>query len=59
MDLFVQLIREEGVTLVYTSHNLEHALAYADRVVALKDGRIVVDAPAAALGPRDLAFVYA
>lgn len=59
MDLFVQLIREEGVTLVYTSHNLEHALAYADRVVALKDGRIVVDAPAAALAPRDLAFVYA
>lgn len=59
MALFVQLIREEGVTLIYTSHNLEHALAYADRVVALKDGRIVVDAAAASLGPRDLAFVYA
>ena len=58
MDLFVQLIREEGLTLVFTSHNLEHALAYADRVVALKDGRIVLDAPSSALTARDLAFVY-
>lgn len=59
MTLFARLIREEGLTLVFTSHNLEHALAFADRVVALKDGRVAVDAPAAALDPRSLAFVYA
>ncbi|MEQ8395912.1 ATP-binding cassette domain-containing protein [Thalassobaculum sp.] len=58
MGLFVQLIREEGLTLVFTSHNLEHALAYADRVVALKDGRIVLDAPPSTLDPDALGFVY-
>ncbi|MEQ9332558.1 ATP-binding cassette domain-containing protein [Thalassobaculum sp.] len=58
MAVFVRLIREEGATLVFTSHNLEHALAHADRVVALKDGAIVLDRPAAELTPRDLGFVY-
>lgn len=40
MDLFNRLARNEGLTLVYTTHNLDHALAYSDRVVMLRHGRI-------------------
>jgi phosphonate transport system ATP-binding protein len=59
MDLFVRLIRIEGVSLVFTCHCLEHALRYADRVIGLKGGLIGLDAPAASLSERDLRGIYA
>ena len=40
MDLFNRLARDEGLTLIYTTHNLAHALAYSDRVVVLRHGQI-------------------
>ena len=58
MDLFLRLIRLEGVSLVFTCHSLEHALTYADRVVGLRNGRIELDAPASALSESDLRGIY-
>lgn len=58
MDLFVELIHREGITLVFTSHSLAQALEYADRLVALKHGRIDLDAPAANLDESQLRTVY-
>lgn len=43
MALFAALTREAGVTLLFTTHAMAHALAYADRVVGLRDGRVVLD----------------
>ena len=34
-----------GITTVFVSHDEEEAMALADRVVVLKDGRIIRDAP--------------
>lgn len=58
MQLFVDLIRHEGMTLFFTTHRLEHALRYADRVLALRGGRLVLDAPAAGLDRDTLRGLY-
>jgi phosphonate transport system ATP-binding protein len=58
MELFVSLMRRDGLTLFFTSHNLEHALRYADRVIGLQGGRLVLDAPARDLRAADLRGLY-
>nr|WP_298688342.1 ATP-binding cassette domain-containing protein [uncultured Dongia sp.] len=58
MELFAELIRQQGLTLVFTSHHINHALRFADRVVALRGGRIEIDAMSASLDARDLRGVY-
>lgn len=58
MDLFFQLARNEGVTVVFTSHNIEHALHYGDRVMGLFHGRLELDATAASLTASDLRGLY-
>ncbi|MBM7068868.1 phosphonate ABC transporter ATP-binding protein [Actibacterium sp. 188UL27-1] len=58
MDLFFRLVREEGVTVVFTSHNISHALKYGDRVLGLARGRLQLDAAAIDLGTADLRGLY-
>ncbi|MEL6683814.1 MAG: ATP-binding cassette domain-containing protein [Pseudomonadota bacterium] len=58
MELFFKLAREEGVTVVFTSHHIEHALKYGDRVIGLADGRVKLDATAASLSASDLRGLY-
>lgn len=58
MELFFQLAREERVTVVFTSHNIEHALHYGDRVLGLADGALKLDATAASLDTSDLRGLY-
>ncbi len=43
MGVFVELIRKEGLTLFFSSHNLEQAIRYSDRIIGLRDGRIELD----------------
>src|SRR4051812_30389761 len=50
--------RASGTTRVLVSHDVERALAEADRVLALRDGRVVVDAPVPELTPAALRAVY-
>lgn len=58
MQQFAALAQDKGITLVFTSHDMDHALTYAHRVFALKDGSIVIDAPSTSLTPGDLAPVF-
>lgn len=58
MELFFELARENNVTVVFTSHHIEHALRYGDRVLGLADGRLRLDATAASLAPSDLRGLY-
>lgn len=58
MELFFNLARQDGVTVVFTSHNIEHALQYGDRVLGLADGGLRLDATAASLHPGDLRGLY-
>lgn len=58
MRQFAALARERGITLIFTSHDMEHAVTYADRVVALKGGTILFDRPSGAVSSGDLEGVF-
>ena len=57
MELLLALNREQGLTLLVSLHHVGLAQRYCERAVALRDGALVFDGPAAALTPaflRDL-----
>lgn len=58
MQLLRTLVDAAGLTLIFTAHNLRHALDYADRVLGLRDGRIAIEAPARALDLATLRAFY-
>jgi phosphonate transport system ATP-binding protein len=59
MTLFVELMRREVVTLLFSTHHLEHALQYSDRVLGLRDGVLTLNAPTASLDRAQLQGLYA
>jgi phosphonate transport system ATP-binding protein len=58
MQLLRDLARQEGIAVVCILHQVDLARRYADRVVGLRGGEVVLDAPTAALGMEDLAGLY-
>lgn len=58
MALFISLVKRQAVTVLFTSHNVQHALHFGDRVLGLKGGRIVIDAPAADVSPAEMGRLY-
>lgn len=46
MALFTRLRQANGTMLLFTSHDMAHARSYADRIVALGDGRVLFDTAA-------------
>jgi len=55
----LQIVVDRKQTVVVALHDRALAIAFADRIVGLRDGRIVMDAPAAALRPCDINHLYA
>ena len=45
LDLFADLRRRHGTTIVAVLHDLGHAARYADHVIAMKDGAVVAAGP--------------
>ena len=58
MGRFFDLARQEGVTVIFISHSIEHALRYADRVIGLAGGGMPLDARAASLDADRLRGLY-
>lgn len=58
MDLFFDLARQEGVTVIFISHNIDHALKYGDRILGLADGGMPLDARADSLNAEQLRGLY-
>ena len=58
MTVFSRLSSEQGITLLYTSHDMEHAVSYSDRIIALKDGRVHFDQPSSSVSPSMLSEVF-
>lgn len=58
MDLLAALNREQGVTVVVSLHQVEHAFAYCPRTVALRQGQVVYDGPTRALTRERLKDLY-
>lgn len=58
MQVFSDLVRSQGLTLVFVTHHLEHALHYADRVLGLRDCRLHLDAASQQLSVQQLRGMY-
>jgi len=58
MELLCTLMRDQGLTLLFTTHHLNHAVTYADRIVGLRHGRVELDSPAREHLPGDLEDIY-
>ena len=43
MRLLANLARQDGLTLLFISHRMEHTLAFSDHILGLQKGRIVLD----------------
>lgn len=52
-DEFLKIWSEERQTVVFVTHDLNEALLIADRIVAMKEGEIVVDMKVDIARPRD------
>ena len=59
MNTLVQQAKLRGVTLVATLHQVDMALAHFPRIVALREGRLVFDLPAAQVTREQLEQLYA
>jgi len=58
MDIITDLNGREGITVVISLHQVEYALRYCPRTVALRNGGIAYDGPSKALTPAFLAELY-
>ena len=58
MEILRDLNKTDGLTVVVTLHQVDYALHYCDRVVALKAGQKVYDGPTAGLDRAKLIDIY-
>ena len=58
MELLVELNQRDGLGVIVTLHQVDYAIRYCDRVVALKAGQIVYDGPTTGLDTKQLIDIY-
>ncbi|MDR1043709.1 MAG: phosphonate ABC transporter ATP-binding protein [Candidatus Adiutrix sp.] len=58
MDLLHSLNRNERLTVVVSLHQVDYALKYCPRTIALNQGRVVYDGPSRDLSPARLKDIY-
>lgn len=58
MALLAEINRDLGVTVVVCLHQVEYALRFCPRVIALREGRTLFDGPSKNIDPALLAEVY-
>lgn len=58
MDMLAMLNRNHQLTVVVSLHQVDIAMQYCPRTIALRDGRVVYDGPSAALTPTLLQQLY-
>lgn len=58
MELLFRLTRDKGLTLVFVSHHMAHALRFSDRIVGLAGGAVALDRRAAHCDVNELAAFF-
>jgi len=58
MEILARINREDGCTVIVSLHQVDIAMKYCPRVVALNQGRVVFDGPSSALTPALLHELY-
>ena len=58
MEILQELNRKDGMTVIVTLHQVEYAVRYCRRVVALHAGKVVYDGPVKGLDRKLLIDIY-
>ena len=58
MDILAEVNKKDGMTVLVSLHQVDYAIRYCPRTIALKQGRIVYDGPSSALTPTFLCELY-
>ena len=58
MELLVELNKRDGLGIIVTLHQVDYAIRYCDRVIALQAGKIVYDGPTTGLDTNRLIDIY-
>lgn len=58
MELLVELNQRDGLGVIVTLHQVDYAIRYCDRVVALQAGKVVYDGPSTGLDTKRLIEIY-
>lgn len=58
MAHFRSLVQKNGISLLFVSHDLDHALEYADRIVAIQAGKVVLNRNAQKVKKNELKEIY-
>ena len=58
MDLLTELNAKDGISILVSLHQVDYAMRYCSRVVALKAGKIAYDGPTSGLSHDKLVDIY-
>lgn len=58
MELLVELNQRDGLGVIVTLHQVDYAIRYCDRVIALQAGKVVYDGPSSKLDTKTLISIY-
>jgi phosphonate transport system ATP-binding protein len=58
MDTLADMNRRDGITILVSLHQVDYALKYCPRTIALKSGTVAYDGPSSALTPSLLNGLY-
>ncbi len=58
MDILAELNKRDGITVLVSLHQVEYAMRYCPRTIALRNGEVVYDGPSEALTPAFLSELY-
>jgi phosphonate transport system ATP-binding protein len=58
METLLSVATTAGLTVIATLHHVDYARRYADRILGLRDGRLVFDGPSAALTDTALLDIF-
>ncbi|NIA70918.1 phosphonate ABC transporter ATP-binding protein [Pelagibius litoralis] len=58
MSTLRQINRLDKTTVIVSLHQIDHAFEHCDRIIALKDGRVLHNGPTGGISPDDIADLY-
>lgn len=58
MEIMLRVATEENLTVLVTLHQVELALGWAERIIGLRDGEVVLDDAPKKIGKKKVMEVY-
>lgn len=58
LGLLQEINRRDNITVLISLHQVDYARSFGERIIALQDGRLAIDTPAAKLSDDQIARIY-